>query len=859
MALIGCQAGPHGKRAPVGGETSDGREDGSETGMDGFKNDLRYALRVLSRSPGFTAVAVLTLGLGIGANTGIFSLVDATLLHPLSGLTEPDRLVSVYSATPDRPYRATNYADYVDLARGSTTLTGLAAHASFDLSLSADGRNARVEGAAASRNYFRVLGVEPARGRAFMSRAPEDAAAEAVISNRLWRQLFAGDPRVIGRDVKVNGNSFTIVGIAPRKFRGTDLSADPAIWIPLDMADRIASGFWATFDLTDYDAQRFTRRRRINFLSLIGRLAPDASIAAARAELSAMARRLEEAFPETNDGVSLTVVPANADAAPLASRDELTRFATLLCAVVGLALLIACANLANLLLARATGRSREIAIRLALGARRARLIRQLLTESMLLALLGAGFGLVLAWWLLDLLGPMRLPGGIAVASLDRGLNPVILGVTLATAVASALAFGLVPALQSTAGGPASALRERAAGASRGAARLRAGLVAAQVAVCVVLLIGAGLFLRSLHSGLSTDLRVASEDLLTASIDLGAQGYDEADARAFYPELLSRIESLPGVRSASLTSAPFGRRAFGVSDIELEGAEVPPGDEAVRKHLNFTGPRYARTMALTVVRGRDFDEPDMLEGAPSVAIVSEAMADRYWPNQNPIGKRFRFAPSGSYFEVVGVVEDAVYEDLRGDEDFIYVYLSGAYEKVDEMSLVVRTAGDPGSLAGPIREQVRALDPDLPLFGVMTMSERIASLLGPQRMGSLLLICFGVLAAVLATVGIYGVVAYSVGRRTREIGIRMALGARRHDVLARALLMGSRPALAGLALGLAAASLLARLASAFLYGVAPTDMTTYAATAALLGVIAILAAYVPARRAASIDPAEALRHE
>lgn len=826
--------------------------------MDTLKYDLRYALRALSRSPGFTAVAVLTLGLGIGANTGIFSLVDATLLHPLSGLTDPDRLVSVYSATPDHPYRATNYADYIDLARASRTLTGLAAHAPFDLSLSAEGRNARVEGAVASRNYFQVLGVEPIRGRAFTSGASDPPAAEAVISHRLWRQLFAGDPQVIGRDVKINGVSFTIVGIAPSGFRGTDLSSNPLVWIPLEMVDHVTSGFWATFELTDYDAQRFGGRR-INFLNLIGRLAPEASIAEARAELTATARRLEEAFPETNDGVSVALVPGNANAAPLASRAELARFTALLCAVVGLALLIACANLANLLLARATGRSREIAIRLALGARRARLIRQLLTESMLLALLGAGLGLVLAWWLLDLLGAMELPGGITVGSLDSGLDPVVLGVTLATAVVSALAFGLVPALQTTAGGPAEALRERAAGASRGAARLRAGLVAAQVAVSVVLLIGAGLFLRSLQAGLSTDLKYASQDLLTASIDLGAQGYEETDARAFYPELLERIESLPGVRSASLTSAPFGRRAFGVSDIELEGAETPPGDELVRKHLNFTGPRFARTMGLTVVRGRDFEERDMLEGAPSVTIVSDAMADRYWPNQNPIGKRFRFAPSGSYFEVVGVVENAVHEGLRGDEDFIYVYLPSAYEKVDEMSLVVRTAGDPASLAGPIREHVRALDPDLPLFDVMTMSERVASLLGPQRMGSLLLICFGVLAVVLATVGIYGVVAYSVGRRTREIGIRIALGARRRDVLTRALVTGSRPALAGLALGLAAASLLARTASTFLYGVAPTDIPTYAVTAALLGVIAVLAAYVPARRAASIDPAEALRQE
>jgi hypothetical protein len=289
----------------------------------------------------------------------------------------------------------------------------------------------------------------------------------------------------------------------------------------------------------------------------------------------------------------------------------------------------------------------------------------------------------------------------------------------------------------------------------------------------------------------------------------------------------------------------------VSEIELAGAEVPPGDEAVRKHLNFTGPRYAQTMGLTVVRGRDFEARDMLEGAPSVAIVSDAMADRYWPNQNPIGKRFRFAPSGSYFEVVGVVEDAVHEGLRGEERFIYIYLPGAYEKVEEISLVVRATSDPATLAGPLREQVHALDPDLPLFGVMTMSERVASLLGPQRMGSILLVAFGFLALVLATVGIYGVVAYSAGRRAREIGIRMALGAARHEVLTRFLLVGSRPALAGLALGLLAAVLLARLASAFLYGVTPT--------AALLGGIAILAAYLPARRAASLDPADALRNE
>lgn len=828
--------------------------------METLRRDLRYTLRGLSRSPGFTAVALLTLALGIGANSAIFSLVHATLLDPLPHVPEPDRLVAVFSEEEGRPFRPTNYADYVDLARRTHTLSDLAAHAAFELSVTVDGLGDRVEGVVASSNYFDVLRIDAVDGRTFRTVADDtEDNLEAVISYGLRQRLFDQDREVIGKIIRINAQPFTVVGVAPRGFRGTDLSVDPAIWIPLQTMSRVTSGFWATFDLTDYDAQRFTGRR-ISWLGMIGRLAPAVDIETVRNELQASARQLAQAFPETNQGQRFNVVPARTNATPLASRGSLTSFAALISIVVALALLIACANLANLLLARATGRSREIAVRRALGARRSVLIRQLLTESLTLSLVGGGLGLFFAIWLLDLLGGLRLPGDISIASLGGGLRPSVLAVTFAVALLTGITFGLVPAFRGTSRGPAEALRDRAAGMSAGGTRLRAGLVVIQVALCTVLLIGAGLFLRSLHNGLTTDLGVAREELLTVSLDLGAQGYDGEAARSFYSRMLSRIETLPGVRSATLTSAPFGERAFGVSHIELADGDTPPGDEQVRKHLNFTGPSYAETMGLRLLRGRDFEERDMSEGASSVSIVSQAMADRYWPNQNPIGKRFRFAPSGSYIEIVGVVSDALHEALGARNDLIYIYLPDAYERVDETTLVVRAAErEPASLASLVRSEIRAIDPRLPLFELGTVDDRVASQLGPQRMGSILLGSFSGLTLLLASLGIYGIVALAVGRRTREIGIRIALGARHRDVFASALKTGLGPALIGLAAGVGIALILTRLTSAFLYGVTSTDPITYLTTATLLVGIAGLATYLPGRRAARIDPALALRRD
>ncbi|MGH7540421.1 MAG: ADOP family duplicated permease, partial [Gemmatimonadota bacterium] len=651
---------------------------------------------------------------------------------------------------------------------------------------------------------------------------------------------------------------YTVVGVTPSRFRGLSLDETPEIWLPLTRYDEVASGFFASFQATDYAAQRGDRR--IGLWNVVGRLAPGVTRGAAEADLRRVAAALAEAFPRTNADLSFRTVPAATAAAPLAQRGDSKGLLLLLAGTVGVTLLIACANIANLMLARTARRRRELGVHVALGVGPRRLIRQLLVESGTLALLGGGLGLAVAGWTVELLSRFRLPGGIPIAALDVSLDVRLLAFTLLVSIAAALLFGLAPAVRALRDDPVAALRGDHADRT-GHSPLRAGLVTAQVALCLVLLPGAGLFWRSVRAGMEADLGFEPSNVATLTLDLGPLRYGEERAARFYADLVERIRALPGVESASITATPFGEDAgIGVGSVFREGEEA--SREVGRVTLSRITPGYFTTAGLPLRAGRDFEESDRA-GAPLVAIVSEEMAERVWPGADAVGRRFNFSgPGRAMFTVVGVVSDAKRVDLR-EETSLFAYLPLAQHADaaagDPMTLYVRTAGPPLAAVAPAREAVGSLDPQVPVHDVMTLEERLAGVLMPQRLGRAVLTLFGGLALLLAVVGTYGVVAYSVSRRTREIGIRRALGAGRIEVVRAAAREGSRRVAIGLLLGAVATLLVTGGLSRFLYGVEARDPVALGLAASLLAAAGAAACLVPAARAGRIEPAEALRHE
>ena len=835
--------------------------------METLWQDLRYGFRVLRASPGFTAVAVLSLALGIGANTSIFSVVNAALLRPLP-VTDPDRLMFVYNGSVTDPYSVSSYPDYVDYRDKNEVFSDLLTYSSITMSARADEQTDLLSGSIVSGNFFDALGVRAALGRTFL---PEEDATPgthpvAVISHGLWKRRFGSDGKIVGQQLMLNGYPFTIIGVAPAGFNGPEVLENNDIYVPAMMQALVRpprGGFSGDMN------PDLLSRRGSRWMRMIGRLKPGVSTEQAQAAVTTIAAGLAQAYPQDNRNTIATLFPVN-KVDPQAYT-QLLSVAGLLLAVVAIVLLIACANVANLLLARASSRRREIAVRLAMGASRSRLVRQLLTESLLLSLAGGVIGLLVALWTIDVLKSATPPSGIFSFTLDYGLDGRVLAFTFALSIATGVIFGLAPALQASRPDLVPALKDEASAATQGLRRfsLRNLLVVSQVALSLVLLIGAGLFLRSLNNAQGIDPGFNADKILDAQLNINLLRYTKARGREFYRQIIERVEALPGVESASLarvvplsgsgrTSSFLIQGQPGPDNVSRSEGTGPDSESQYTVNANVVGLKYFSTMDIPLLRGRDFSAQDN-EGAPLALIVNEAFERRYFEAADALGKRVSFrGANGPWAEVIGVVGDTKYRTLgEGTRTLVYMPLAQNHET--GMTLHIRTMGNPTSVASSVRHEVQALDQNLPATNLQPLSEVLSGSLFAARMGAVLLAVFGGLALLLAAVGLYGVMSYAVSRRTREIGIRMALGAGTGNVLRLVLKEGMMLVGGGVVTGLLWAAAVTRVLAPFLYGVSPLDATTFVAIPLVLALVALLANYLPARRATKVDPMEALRYQ
>jgi predicted permease len=819
--------------------------------------DLRYGVRMLVKHPGFTFVAVATLALGIGANTAIFSLVNTILLRPLP-VADPAQVVCVSPVNRQGAGLGLfSYPNYRDFRDNSESLSGLAAHRFAPMSFSGiadkerndERSNERIWGYLVSGNYFDVLGVKAVMGRTFSTEEDRTPGAHPVVvlSHRCFERRFAADPSTVGQTITLNGHQFTVIGIAPEGFTGTELIFTPEIWVPSMMQSWIDPG-----------AGGLEQRDSVQWFTF-GRLKPGLSVAHAQTALNALATELAREHPQTNEGMTIQLTPPGL-VIP-AARTLALGLAGMLMVTVGLVLLIACANLAGLLLARATERRREIAIRLALGASRWRLVRQLLTESVLLGAAGGGLGLLLAFWILELVVAWKPSLDFAV-TIDFQMDVRVLSFTLLLSLLSGVLCGLIPALQTTKTDLVPALKDDASISGYRRSGLRNGLIVAQVALSFVLLIAAGLMARSLQRVQVLGPGFETENRVVMSVNLSLQGYDKARGQEFYRQLIARTESLPGVLSASVTSfLPLSLHYLGVP-IYIEAPAAVRGAGVSEAMQGSVALNYFSTMGIPLIAGRDFTEQDKKD-APPVAIINETFARRFWPGQDAVGKRLSTGGSeGPLIEVIGVAKDGKYFSLSEEpRAFVYRPLLQNYvgDASNDGTLIVRTAAGASAIIGAVRREVQQLDARLPVFDVKTLTEHMRLSLFPLRVGAASVGSFGLLALTLAAIGIYGVMAYAVSLRTREIGIRIALGARAGDVLKMIMQQGMGLAAIGLAIGFAAALALTRLMSSVLYGVSATDALTFVVVSLLLTMAVLAACYLPARRATKVDPMVALRHE
>ncbi len=805
--------------------------------------DLRYGVRMLLKRPGFTLVAVLTLALGIGANTAIFSVVNAILLRPLS-YKEPDRLVLINHNYPKLDLKASvsapGYAHYRDHAQ---SFESVAAVTNWNVNLTGDGEPERLQGMAVTSNFFSTLGAETARGRVFVPEEDQPGGNHVVIlSDGLWRRRFGGDPALVGRSITLNGESSTIVGIMPPGFQfGSEFGQPAELWSPIA-----------------FTPQQLSPNNLTNeYLGVIARLKPNVTFQQAQTEMDTIAANLRQQYMPGLDsnswGLSLQFLHE------LVVGDIRPTLLVLLAAVC-FVLLIASANVANLLLARAASRQKEMAIRVALGANRRRVVRQLLTESILLALVGGALGLLLAMWGVDLLVALNQTNIPRAAEI--GLDGRVLAFTFGISLVTGLIFGLAPALHFSQSDFHGTLKEGGrSGAADARRRVRGVLVVAEMALALVLLIGAGLMIKSFMRLQQVDPGFRPQHLLSMQVTLPGYKYQEpAQLAAFDQQALEQIKALPGVQSVGATSIlPMsGNNSSG--SFRIEGRDVPQGEQPPHGDRWSASAGYFQTMTIPLVKGRYFGERDTAD-APGVAIIDETMARKYWPNEDPLGKRITFEggrENPRYREIIGIVGHVKHNGLEGESRVQY-YIPLAQRPTNNVYLVIRTANDPASLAGAVRGILRTLDKDLPVYKVTTMERLVADSMARQRFSMFLLGSFAVVALVLAAIGLYGVMAYMVTQRTHEIGVRMALGAQRRDVLKMVIGQGMLLSIIGVALGLVAAFALTRLMSSLLFGVSATDPLIFAAISLTLTSVALLACYIPARRATKVDPMIALRYE
>ena len=808
--------------------------------------DLRYGVRMLMKTPGFTLIAVVTLALGIGANLSVFSVVNAVMFKA-PPVTRPDELVSLYTSDFSGPrYGWSSYPDYLDIRERAQGLEDLIAYWRQSVILRRGGQAEEfITADIVTGNYFEALGIRPAPGRAFLpdeDRTPGTHPV-AVMSYGCWQRRFGGDPNLVGRTIALNNLGYTVIGIAPPEFAGLTRGISTDIWIPMMMTPRVSPG------------DNTLENRSARVMTLIGRLKPGVRLQEAQAHLAILAEQQRVAYPQewtdaSGAGRRITALPESQSRIPPQARDRALGVAGLSMAVMALVLAVACANLAGLLLAQAIARQKEMAVRLSLGASRRRLIRQLLSESLLLTLLGGGVGVFLVWRALDLALVLAPPMAI-----DFSLDTRVLVFALAVSLITTLAFGLAPALQATRLDLVSALKDESGMSGHRNSRLRSGLVVAQIAISVLLLSVSGLFLRSLMKAGSVDPGFNPKNLLLVKALLRDQ--QEAQGSALYQRMLERLRALPGVSAVSLVNTP-GLDFDGVrGSVYIEGYTRQRG-ENMELAFNLTGPNYFHAMQTPLLRGRDFNERDV-KGAPGVVIVNETLARRYFPGQDAVGKRLsRFGPEGPFLEIIGVARDGKYWSLVEEpQPFIYLPLLQNYQEA--AALLLRVDGDPRLLIETARREILAQDRNILIWDVATMTEHIGMALLPLRIASVASIVFGALTLSLACLGIYGLVAYFVGLRTREIGVRLALGAQPKDILKLVLNQGIRIVLIGGALGLGVAFATTRLLSSFLFGVSATDPLAFTGVVSSLVVAALLACWIPARRATKVDPMIALRCE
>jgi macrolide transport system ATP-binding/permease protein len=819
--------------------------------MNALIQDIKYALRVVVKAPGFAAIAILTLALGIGANTAIFSVVNSFLLRPLP-VKDPGQITVLAQQQKDAVLsQYVSYPEYQDMREQSSAAFSdmLAYRIGLD-GLSVNGQADHILSSFVSGNYFTMLGVKPFLGRLILPTEGKVAGADPVVvlGYDYWQRRFGGDRSVVGQSVSIDGHAFTVVGVAPQSFHGLNCIVNMQAYMPMGMAT-IEGGF---------DNKFLAQRSNRSFI-VLGRLKAGVSVQQAQSALNVIARRMAEEHPAEEKDLALTVVPELlARPIPL-PHNPIVGVSALFLALAALVLLLACFNVANLLLVRATVRQREMAIRAALGGTRSRLVRQLLTESLLLALLGGGAGILIGSWGSAMIGSINFHMGVPVL-LNFSFDWRVFAFALVCAALTGIIVGIVPAIRASRSDLNEVLHEGGRGVSGAHQKLRSGLVIAEIAGSLMLLIIAGLFTRSLQQAQRMNLGFDSRGVLNLTMDPREVGYSDAQGKAFYKQLLERVRALPGVQSASVAfSVPMGD-TYTSKSISVPGYTPPAGQTAPVVSNNVVSPGYFATMRMSLVRGRTFTDAND-EKAPRVAIVNEAMAKRFWPNEDPVGRSFADATDSTQsYQVVGLVKNsATFSIFELDVPYFYVPLAQNYVSIQ--TLQIRTAGDPSSMAAEAQKEIAEIAPTLPVFDVQTMNEALGSGQGFLlfRLGAALAATLGILGLALVVVGVYGVVSYAAGQRTHEIGIRMALGAQARDIRAMVLRQGIVLVISGLAVGLLGALAASRVVGNFLVGVSAVDPVIFAGVALLLAAITLAACYIPARRAMKVDPMVALRYE
>src|SRR5689334_976329 len=814
--------------------------------MNTLLQDIRFGLRMLLKSPSVSIVATIALALGIGANTAIFNVVNAVLLRPLP-FPQSESLVSVFETNLERGLQrgSHSYPNFMDVRAQNTVFEHMSSYHGGDFIMTGRGEPARLQGYVVTADLFSLLGVQPMLGRTFLpdEDKPTETGRVVVLSHSLFQNRFGGDQSILNQAITLDGVKFTVIGVMPRDFEF------PIQNDPVDL--------WTTIAGDAAGKEPITSQRGAHFLAVIARLKNGVTKEQAQAELTTIASRLEQQYPDTNTRRTLRLEPALS-----ALVGDIRPALLILLGAVACVLLIACANVANLLLARATSRHKEMAIRSALGASRIRVVRQLLTESVLLSIIGGGIGLLLAvWWsdLLVALGKADIPRAVHV-----GMDWRVLGFTLGVSLLTGLIFGLAPAFHSSKTELVESLKEGSRGSSEGGRRnrVRNVLVVTELAIAVVLLVGAGLLIQSLWRLQKVSSGLQPENVLTFNVTLPEVKYNSDKQAQFFIDLKQRLEATPGVQSASaILPLPLNGDRFMIS-FQIDGRPVAPKDEPAADFFT-AGVDYFKTMGIPILKGRDFDDHDK-HGSTPVVIVNDAFARQYFPNEDPVGKRIK-PGIGTYEnednpmrEIIGVVGDVRNRNLNTESKPGY-YVPQTQVPFSQLVGVVKTTGDPRGVISAVTKQVAGMDADIPLFGVKTMPEYLSSSVAAPRFSTTLLSIFAAVALVLTVVGLYGVMSYSVAQRTNEIGIRLALGAQSRDVLVMIVKQGGMLILLGLVIGLAGAFALTRLIASLLFGVTAKDPITFGAVAVLLAIVALLACYIPALRATKVDPMDALRCE